>query len=222
MHSILGVCKHQAFRPNLPTKHRFGYCNKQKWNIPPDSEAREITPTSQHGPKSISRYGPLFAVPKSNPNQKNPTFPPKSSPEIEFWRRWRHDRPRIGEARELREEEEDEELRWRLEEAATAAAIPNRAEQKKARNTARSRSSRCLGTARTEAGRQLGRSHEFGLELNDKEILPAVMNDCEFATTYRQGEQRKKMKGRGRESKGEVLRFLQLTTSCLAASCLWP
>lgn len=70
MHSILGVCKHQAFQPNLPTKHRFGYCKKRKRNLRSDSEARQITPTSQHGPKSRSRNGPLFVVATSNPNRK--------------------------------------------------------------------------------------------------------------------------------------------------------
>ena len=66
-----------------------------------------------------------------------------------------------------------------------------------------------------EAARQVGRPHEFGLEINDKKLLLSDMNGCKFPTTYRQEELRKNMIAReGGTAKEVVLRFLQLT-SCL-------
>lgn len=34
-----------------------------------------------------------------------------------------------------------------------------------------------------------GAPHKFGLELNGQKLLALDMNDCKFATTYRQGEE---------------------------------
>jgi hypothetical protein len=60
---------------------------------------------------------------------------------------------------------------------SSRAAITNRAEQKKAGTSARSRSSRCLGTARS-GGRQAGR---WGAPTKN-----SVMNDCSQVCHYLQ------------------------------------
>jgi len=73
-----------------------------------------------------------------------------------------------------------------------------------------------------EAARQVGRPHEFGLEINDKKLLLSDMNGCKFPTTYRQEELRKNMIAReGGTAKEVVLRFLQLTSCLRLTSVLW-
>jgi hypothetical protein len=69
-----------------------------------------------------------------------------------------------------------------------------------------------------EAARQVGRPHEFGLEINDKKLLPSDMNGCKFPTTYRQEEEpRKNMIAR----EGERARK-KFCASCLSlTSVLW-
>lgn len=109
---------------------------KRKWNLRSDSEARQITPTSQHGPKSRSRNGPPFAVAASNPNQTNQPFLRKAHRKSNFDAAGAATVPNRRSTRAARGGGRRGVEVERLEEAA-AAAIPNRAEQKKARNTAR-------------------------------------------------------------------------------------
>ena len=230
LHSIIASkqdwSQRQDFQPNLPTKQlcvprrtsstALVFARNEDGIFGSTAKRWEITTNSQHRPKSICRNGPRVPVATNNLT-KNATFRPEDLNKSNFGAAGaktapnrRSTRDAQGNEEDEEEEEEEEDLRWRLEESA---AVPTVAEQKKASNIARS--SRCLGTARRR-GSQAGGAPPRIRPGNKWQKAPALGYEWLQVSHYlqtRRTEEEHDSEG-GRESKEEVLRFLQLT-SCL-------